>query len=135
MHLGLNSSLMVLPEAVDYAFLASEPSPEPGTYTAMADPDQPSKRSVPNVDPAPAADMTPLSNLISEVKVHTPSDVTAETSALARVEMAISKEAVSLTTSATQTLINMCPEDVVLLLPHGGWWLSEASMGVLAVLR
>ena len=81
--------------------------------------------------------MTPLSPPTSEVKVHAPSDVTAETSApVTRVEVSTSPvdfampalfperqetpvqtEAVSLTTTATQTLLHMGPEDVVLLLP------------------
>ena len=61
--------------------------------------------------------------------------MTAETSALARVQVATSPvafatpeteetptqmEAVSLTITANQTLIHMCPEDVVPLLPSRG---------------
>ena len=69
-HLVLNYSLVVLPEAVDDAIPAREPSPEPGTSTAMADPEKPSERSFLDVDPAPAVDMTPLSPLTSEVEVH-----------------------------------------------------------------
>ena len=164
-HLGLNSSMVVLPEADDEpAVPAREPSPVPLTSMQTADgPDQPSRPSVPNEEPAPAEDITPLSPLTSEVEVHTLSDVTAETSAeareetadspvtvtrvetaaspapLARVEVATSPvafaapaleterqetsaqtEAVSLTTTATQTTLHLGREDVVLLLPPGG---------------
>ena len=92
--------------------------------------------------------------------MHTPSDVTAETSAIARFEMATSPvafarvekatspvafavpetevtptqtEAVSLTTTPTQTLIHVCPEHVVLILPQGGGQL--VAVCVLAVLQ
>ena len=59
----------------------------------MADgPEEPSERSVPDVEPAPAADMTPLSPPTSEVEVHTPSDVTAKTAAEAREETADSPD-------------------------------------------
>ena len=84
--------------------------------------------------------MTLLSTPTSEVKVQAPSDVHAETSVpITRVEVATSPvafagqalfpesqetpvqvEAVSLTTTATQTLLHMGPEDVILLLPPGG---------------
>ena len=102
---------------------------------ATSDPDQPSERSVPDEEPVPAVDMTPT----SEVEVHVPSDVTAETSAIARVEVATSPaafaapaivlegqetsvqmETVSLTTTVTQTTLHMGSEDVVLLLQPGG---------------
>ena len=71
--------------------------------------------------------------------MHAPSDVTAETSALARVEVVTSPvvfavpeteetptqtEAISLTTTTTQTLFHMGSEDVVLLLPPGGGQLA-----------
>ena len=58
--------MMVLPEAVEDAVPAREPSPEPGTSTARADPDH-SAEPVPKVEPDPNVDMTPLSPLTSEV--------------------------------------------------------------------
>ena len=59
--MGLNTSTMVLPEAVP----ARESLPQPGTSTAMAGPD---------LSPV----IAPLSPLSSEVEMHAPSDVTAE---------------------------------------------------------
>ena len=127
--------MLVLAEAAEDAVPACEPSPEPGTSMAMADPDL-NVEPVLNVEPDPDADMTPLSPPTSEVEVHAPSDVTPETSAPARVEVGTSPvafatpapvhesqetpvqtEAVSLTTTTTQTLLQQGPEDLILLLP------------------
>ena len=52
-------------------------------------------RSVTEEEPAPAEDMAPLSPLTSEVEVHAPSDVAAETSAEAREETADSPDTIT----------------------------------------
>ena len=135
-HLGLNSSMLVLPEAAADVVPTRELSPEPGTFTAMAGPD-------PNAEPDPDAEMTPLSPLTSEVKVHAHSDVTAETSdPVIRVKVASSPVAFAAPALVPERQdscadggsfphhhrnldpdLHMGPEDIVLLLLPGGWQL------------
>ena len=58
-HLGLNSSMLVLPEATPEAIPVRESSPQPGTLTATAGSDH-------------SLEMTPLSPPTSEVEVTLP---------------------------------------------------------------